>query len=205
MASYDDPRFHAALLDALASHLTTAFARSTAGIAAGIGLVAAEALRNCPEYAALVGGELRGELGAVSARRVLEAVCKNIAGGVRVASLGVRRSGAGLEGGMRIGLVKGDYSEVLGVDGGTFTSEKGFDVPWLRWLTLEGDAVLVADHHFLAKAAGRTGRGVMVPTGVWRVPAEYAGTAEDNWILRALRGIGADVTEVIAREVQRNV
>jgi hypothetical protein len=106
---------------------------------------------------------------------------------------------------MRIGLVKGDYSEVLGVDGGTFTSEKGFDIPWLRWLTLEGDAVLVADHHFLAKAAGRTRRGVMVPTGVWRVPAEYAGTADDNWILRALRGIGADVTEVIAREVQRSV
>lgn len=213
MASYlpvtvtlaDDGRFRERLLDALARKLSDAFARAAGGAAARVGAIAAAAIQASPEYASLLTGELRGQLGAVDAAAVLRRVCENVAGGVRVTSLGVRRQGDGLSGGVRVALVKGDYSEVLGAEGATFTSEGGFEIPWLRWLTLEGDAVLVADHHFEAGHRGRsrTGLGLMVKPGSWRVPPQFAGTAEDNWVLRALSGVGPAVAEALVDEIRK--
>jgi hypothetical protein len=213
MASYlpvtvsvvDDGRFRGRLLDALSRKLSDAFARAAGGVAARVGAIAVEAIQASPEYASLLSGELRGQLGAVDAAAVLRRVCENVAAGVRVTSLGVRRQGDGLSGGMRVALVKGDYSEVLGAEGATFTSEGGFEIPWLRWLTLEGDAILVADHHFQAghAARSRTGLGIMVKPGSWRVPPEFSGTAEDNWILRALADVGPAVAEALVDEIRK--
>lgn len=201
----DDRGMTFAVLDAIAAALRTALFKATPGIRAKVGRAAVDAIKACPEYQSLLGGELRGELGVVAAEPVLNAVCANIAGGVVVTSLGARRMGMAVDGGLRIELLKGDYSEVLGVPGGQFTSEGGFDIPWLRWLTLEGDRVLVADHKFVAGHAGRsrTGLGIMQRPGSWRVPPEFSGTDADNWLTRALSELEVPVTTIIQYEVQK--
>lgn len=201
------PDVLARFLDALAAKLSRALDKAAPAIQTRLGLVAAAAVQAAPEYESLLSGELRGQLGVVDAAPVVARVVRNIAAGARVTSLGVRRQGLGLAGGLRIGFLKGDYSDVLSADGAEFVSEGGYTVPWLRWLTLAGDEVLVADHHFEAGHQGRsrTGQGIMLKAGTWRVPPEFAGTAEDNWILRAMTGIGPDLARAIEDELRKAV
>lgn len=195
------------VLDSLAQHLTKTFRLSTGNIRARVGEAAVLAIQSCPEYVSLVGGELRGELGVVSAAPVLNKVCKNIAEGVVVTSLGVRRVGLAVEGGVRIEMLKGDYSEVLSVGGGSYRSEGGFQIDWLRWLTMEGDRVLVTDHHYSLGLGqrSRTGLGVMGLGGFWRVPPQYSGTPADNWLTRALGKMGPAVETILQEEIRRNL
>lgn len=195
----------AAMLDAAAAALSAAFRAAAPGVRSGVGDVARSAILTSPAYAAVLSGRLRHELGVVSPEPVLKAVADNVAGGVVVTSLGARRVGRQLSGGLRIEILKGDYSEVLRAPGGSFTSEGGFEIDWLRWLTLEGDAVVVGDYRFSAVTVpeSRTGFGVMSPRGFWRVPPEYSGTAHDNWITRALLGTAAQVEAVVGREVRK--
>ena len=65
---------------------------------------------------------------------------------------------------------------------------EGGDLHWLRWLLLEGYKVLVVGFHFrFQPGRGRSQLGYMRKGGFWRVPPEYAGTADDNFVTRALR------------------
>jgi hypothetical protein len=108
-----------------------------------------------------------------------------------------------VQGSLLIELLKGDYSEVLTVDGASFISEGNFEIPWLRWLTLEGDKIMVGDHSFVGGylERSRTGYGIMAKPGNWHVPVEYAGTAEENWITRALAGLPLLVENIIKKEI----
>ena len=187
---------------ALVDRFGAALRAAAPGVRERVGALAAAALERAPEYTSLLTGTLRGQLGVVSAGPVLARVARNLADGCRVTVLAPGRAGGSL-GGMRVELVKGDYSEVLGA-GGAFTSEGGHPVDWLRWLTLEGDRIIVVDYHFYAGRAGsRTGQGIMEPTGVWRVPPEHAGTAADNWVLRALLPLGPEAAAALRAELAR--
>lgn len=195
------------ILDIVASRLTQSFQRAVPRIQSRISEAAAEALRSSPEYSSLLNDRLRGELGVIDAAPVLEQVVANIQQGILVTNLGVRRSGEALEGGLKIEAIKGDYSEVLGVSGASFTSEGGFEIPWLRWLTLEGDRVLIGDFHFSAgfSPRSRTGLGVMARKGTWRVPPEFAGDAEDNWITRAFIASIDQFASILQEEIERSL
>jgi hypothetical protein len=195
------------LLEALAKHLSGAIKRSLAPIKSRLGEVIGQAIQACPEYASLLNGRLRGELGVVNAEPVLKAIIRNIAGGVQVTSLGAQRVGSKIEGGLRIEILKGDYSEVLGVRGGSFKSEGGYDIDWLEWLTLKGDSIVVADHRFVTgfPERSRTGMGLMQMPGSWRVPAEFSGTSEDNWLVRALIAVEPEIGKILGEELQKAV
>lgn len=204
---FADPRQLAdAVLGGLAEVLDAACRRAAGAIRARVGAVAAAAVRASPEYASLVAGDLRHQLGVADAAPVLGAVAAKLAGSVAVTPLGVRRAGDGLAGGLRLELLRADYDEVLSA-GGSFRSEGGHQIDWLRWLTLEGDRLLVADHAYVAgpSRSSRTGYGVMARPGSWRVPPEYAGVAADNWLTRALLRTDDAVALAVAEELAGSV
>lgn len=207
----DEALIRRAVLSELAAALSRALAASVGAIRRRVGQAAGSALRASPAWASLLTGPLRHELGVVAPGPVLERVAANLENGVAVTSLGATAVGDRIEGGLRVELLKGDYSEVLGAPGASFPTRKGQDIPWLRWLTLEGDRVLVAEHWYLAAQTpgSRTGLGIMVPRGrssrTWSVPAEYRGNVDDNWITRALRGIDETIAVVVAEEIGRNL
>lgn len=195
------------LLDAVAARLRSALSACLPAVSRRVGQAAADAARASPEYQSLLGGRLRAELGVVDAGPTLEAVLEAVRSGCRATSLGARRSGNGVEGGLRVELLPADYARVLRAAGGSFTSEGGYDVPWLRWLTLAGDRILVADHKvaYGFPDRSRTGTAVMASPGSWRVPPEFAGVAGDNWLSRAVARSSGEVGRVIAEELGRAV
>lgn len=204
---FDIADFAGHVIDGVAEQLATAFGKVAKKASSRIGDLAVVAIEKSPEYESLLAGKLRGELGVVDARPVLDAVVRNIQAGVVVTSQGARRAGQNIQGGMRVEIIKGDYSEVLGVVGASFTSEGGHEVDWLRWLTLEGDRVFISDFHFYpgTQAASRTGQGLMEPTGCWRVSPEFSGVEGDNWLTRALEKIVPDIGKILVEEIQRAI
>lgn len=133
-------------------------------------------------------------------------------------------------GSITVRILPGDYAAVLNVEGAEYISQGRFRrarqsnrvfypneshpytyvIPWLRWLLLGGSGIILIETEINTKAtareSSRTGRAIMVhptkrPPQGWRVPTEYAGTEDDNWLTRALRDarVGEKIQELIKR------
>jgi|2_EtaG_2_1085320.scaffolds.fasta_scaffold00016_25 hypothetical protein len=163
------------------------------------------AIVGSPEYESFFGGKLQAELG-VPDPSVIDTVIEQWMSGVTVKFL----QGEGRFGTLSIGMIEDDYSDVLTLPDATYSysSRKGGGlIDWLRFLLLEGSNVIVRDYDFTdsTKRGSRTGLGIMVGRsgGSWKVPDQFAGTAGDNFVLRALQEIDTEIDNIVRREVTR--
>jgi hypothetical protein len=80
-------------------------------------------------------------------------------------------------------------------------TEKGANLPWIEWLLLKGDEIIITDYHVEPKiGTGRSGLATMKAGGeytVGRVNPAYSGTQDDNFITRALKGKERDIEAAI--------
>ena len=75
---------------------------------------------------------------------------------------------------------------------------------WLNWLLTRGDDIIVGDYSFVERTgSGRSGLGDMVAGGMFRIPPEYSGTGDDNFITRTLRG--ETITDKILQVLERDI
>lgn len=84
-------------------------------------------------------------------------------------------------------------------------TEKGQSLPWLKWLLLDGIDLIVKDYDviFGTFPSSRTGGAIMVESKKsWRVPPEFAGTIEDNWIIRSIDGIEKNISSIFIKNIQ---
>jgi len=143
-----------------------------------------------PEYGSLMNGQLQYEFGITDPANRLSEILDTIKNGAVINNKPIIIKGGQIIGGIKIQMVKKDFSDLLSLGGSSFATEKGSQLNWLQWLLLEGDSVIISDHVFIfgPNRASRTGLGIMreIPGGLWRVPPEYAGTLNNNWITRAI-------------------
>jgi hypothetical protein len=60
--------------------------------------------------------------------------------------------------------------------------------------------MLVVNYHYTPEAGfGRSKLGTMDKGGAWRVPPEFAGTLEDNFVTRAFLGKEKDLNSLFSR------
>ena len=96
-----------------------------------------------------------------------------------------------------------DIESLLSVQNASYKS-KGGPVDWLAWLTLNGDNIVVDTHSIVygynqKYAYSRSNLAIMRKSGKgYRVPPEYSGTEDDNFLTRAALSIK---TEEIFEEV----
>jgi len=168
-----------------------------------------ERLISSPVYDSLADGTLEGEFGLRDgAARISEII------DLWVDSISVKfEAGAGSLGGISIGIFREGWSEVLSSTAAAFTvsNKKGKSVTldWLRWLLIEGDAIIVANYQFdpSEEKSSRTGEGIMVRRkgGGWRVPSQFAGTDNDNFATRALEGIEQNIDMIVRQEITKGL
>ena len=148
--------------------------------------------------------QIRGELGLFSVA-ALDNIVQTWADGVTVLYTKNKILGT-----LDIGMIQDDYSDVLSLPEASFVSasRRGSTViEWLRWLLLESTSIIVAGYDFLeATGKGRTGLGFMIRKGKgWSVPAQYAGTATDNFATRALGTIDETIDIVVRQEITKGI
>lgn len=141
-----------------------------------------------PEYGALLNGTLFHEFGIPDPAGRVSEILSTIRSGASIDIKSPSISGNSIKGGFKFKMVKQDFADLLALGGSSFITEKGSVLNWLRWLLIEGDSVIITDYSYSVEGQGksRTGLGVMISGGSWRVPPEFAGNIKNNWITRAI-------------------
>lgn len=202
------------ILIACQKKLNTALRLAAPAIRRRVGEVCEELIKRTPEYISLIHGELMGEFGIPDAESRLDVILSTITRGVRVTPIPIKIVRNQFEGGMLIKMIRSDFEDILSLGGSSYISQPSSEeVPWLGWLIGAGDDIVVFSHKIIKdldsnqKLRSRTGQALMVPGSGWRVPPEYSGTFENNFITRAFDVIGVEtiLAKIIEAEVQGRV
>ena len=150
-------------------------------------LLAIDWIIGCPEMKALGNGVLNGPFGLYPGDnlRALVAISHAVHDSVFVQFTSFDQSMG--KGKLAINFQPASFVNLLGLTEGHVIYEKG-DLHWLKWMLEYGDRVIVTGYNYVKSSNGRSGFGTMKIAGSFRVPPQFSGTEEDNFITRALIG-----------------
>ena len=80
-----------------------------------------------------------------------------------------------------------DISSDFGAYGATEIKKQ---LPWLHWLLYRGNRYIIFGYEYsdVISPRSRSGKGLMVHSdNNWKVPAEFSGTKNSHWLIRALK------------------
>lgn len=190
-----------ALLDPVKTYMKTAINEMKQGLPN----ILYGAIVNSPEYAQILGGRLRYELGIANAREKLEGILQIWTNNVQTTYVppAVLSNGQ-IKSEFSISLVKSDYSDVLQTSYAEVQdNQRGYTLPWLKWLLLDGSVPIVQNHSVIIgrNSRSRTGMAVMKESSGknWSVPKQFAGTSADNWITRAIGSAESDINTYLEK------
>jgi hypothetical protein len=169
-----------------------------------------DSIKLSPEYLSLLGGNLKGELGLPDISyvdRIIEQWATNVEVLYRPATP------AAPLGAIKIGIIQSDYTDVLSLSEAKYIYTTGRSsglLQWLRWLLLEGTSPIVMEYAYapINSSHSRTGMGIMKrsPGATWSVPAEFAGTVDDNFATRSVLGaIQVGFESMMRTELNRRI
>ena len=93
-----------------------------------------------------------------------------------------------LSGGLELRFQPATFANLLGLPEG-HVAYNGTNLHWLDWLLKRGDNIIVVNYQYNPQTGfGRSGLGNMVGGGSFRVPPEFSGTDDNNFITRAFIG-----------------
>ena len=84
----------------------------------------------------------------------------------------------------------------------------GYSIPWLDWLLLKNNQILVRNYEvqYTNSNRSRSGMAIMVNSNSnWRVPPEYAGSITNNWTTRAVDRVESKVYNIIKQHIENNI
>ena len=158
------------------------------------------------EYTSIMSGSLKGEFGIPDPQQRLSEILSTISNGSIVTKKPTSVINGKISGGIKLQMIKSDFSDLISLGAASVTTEKGTKLNWLQWLLLEGDTVIISDYAFVPgpSPASRTGLGVMKQFNgaFWRVPPEFAGSIKNNWITRAIDSASSDINSTIQQIIK---
>lgn len=162
------------------------------------------AIINTPEYASLSNGKLRYEFGIPDVQQKLAGLLNIWSQTVSVVySPPVISGGGQIRSKFSASMIKVDFSDVLFTEyAEVYDNERGYKLPWLQWLLLEGNKTIVSNYSVVIgpNKKSRTGFAIMRPTSkAWKVPSEFSGTQNDNWITRAIDQTEDQVNQLLQK------
>lgn len=93
-----------------------------------------------------------------------------------------------LSGGIELQFQPANFANLLSLPEG-HTIYRGGDLHWLDWLLNRGDTIIVVNYQYNPNIGlGRSKLGNMIPGGSFRVPQQFSGTKDNNFITRAFSG-----------------
>lgn len=158
-----------------------------------------------PEWESIRSGTLRVELGLVDGENRLYSILDYWLQNIE-AKFTKFKAGNNLTGGVKLIAVNNNYADILSLPEANLVTEKGENLPWLKWLLTAGSQILIGDYSFEFQAGrGRTGGGFMDLGGSWGISQNYSGISGDNFITRAIDSVQnelvADLQKIIESKI----
>ena len=100
------------------------------------------------------------------------------------------------DGGIYFYIQPSDFKNLLQLPAG-FILRDTYSLHWLQWLLLEGTKTVVFGYTYTPDNTGVSGGGTMTFGGLWRVPPQFAGNANDNFITRVLLGRDRELAVIL--------
>jgi hypothetical protein len=205
-----DSQINTKILESIRTYLQPAFTKTQQSLQKNIPQIVKQALMAEPEYNSLLSGQLRAELGVPDAGARIESLFESWSNNMNVTSKPLSIKAARLSGGFSIDMIRSDFSDVVDLPAGIVTDNiSGSVIPWLRWLLLDGSKILVRNYQVQmgSNPRSRTGQAIMITSDRenWRVPAEFAGTVNNNWITRAIERLDGTIINIIESELEKNI
>lgn len=144
-------------------------------------------------------GSLIGYFGiTTTSQQIVDSIINSVAESIEVK---LTKYAVDLSGGLEIRFQPSSFINLLSISEGHTIYGNG-DLHWLEWLLNRGDTIIVANYQYNpVTGLGRSGLGVMVSGGSFRVPPQFSGTSDNNFITRAL--IGKTQEKQIAELLQK--
>jgi len=203
-----DSQISKLIMDELKIILDKAINIALPKISTEIKILIGESLRNQPEYSSLMTGTLKAELGisdATSINSVIDALIETLA----VQRNDIKVTNKGLSGGFSLTMMKSDdMNGVIYTDAASVKDASGYSLPWLEWLLLKGNEILVKNYEvsYVSSPYSRSGMAIMIPSSnSWRVPPQFAGSENDNWTTRAINSVEDSVYKIIQENIEKNL
>jgi hypothetical protein len=156
-----------------------------------------DAVYNSPEMNALRSGQLAFDLGIEEGNDPTPLIATAVASSVNVRKPNFRILGNSAKGDYKVEIQPNSFSNLLTQSFGTVVTEKGQQLPWLSWLLVEGDSIIVAEWSVEYGPYGRSGGARMVPGGAFTIDPQYSGTISDNFVSRALEGVNEKILKAL--------
>lgn len=162
-----------------------------------------DAIVHTPEYESLTSGALQYEFGIPDPANKLSGLLDLWSHNIKINYSAPTIANSKIKGSFSANMIKIDFSDVLYSDYAVVVdSIRGYSLPWLEWLLLEGNKTIVNHQNviFGPSRYSRTGYALMKESqSSWRVPSEFAGTISDNWITRALDNAENNINNIIEK------
>lgn len=158
------------------------------------------AIANSPAINSLRGGTLKADFGlSVDPGPV---IVESVADSIQVKPKKVNFSGSRAVTGIEIFIQPSSFSNLLSLPIATQAIKNG-NLPWLKWLLTLGDAIIIADYGVQYGPFGRTGEARMTRKyAPFKVNTKYSGTADNNFISKALGNYSSEIQQVIVKALQ---
>ena len=129
-----------------------------------------------------------------SANSAIESIINAIADSIEIK---VTNISVNLTGELVFNFQEKTFANLLALPQGHQITELGADLHWLDWLLTKGDTTVVKGFFYDPSNKGRSGGGTMKIGGAFRVPPEFSGSVENNFITRAFQGKDREITNVL--------
>jgi hypothetical protein len=190
---------------AIAEEINKRLSQSQISIVKDVKKLIPQWLSSQPEIGALLSEtpeSLKGQFGIYSSTQSI--VNRIIFSVVESTSVKFIRYSNNLRGGFELNFQPKDFINLLSLPEG-HTVYNGGDLHWLDWLLLRGDSIIVTNYEYNPQTGiGRSRLGNMVAGGSFRVPPQYSGTRDDNFITRAFVGPSQEdaITKIFVKYLQ---
>ena len=158
-----------------------------------------------PEVASLESGKLQAEFGLPDGGSRIASIIDHWVNNITIKKKDARLSRGVINATFQLQMIKSDYQDVIHKEEAILRTAKGESLPWLEWLLRFGDKSIITGFEVQIRnnTRSRTGSALMVQSKKsWRVPPEFSGTPQNNFVTRALASIEADIQNIIEKSVR---
>jgi len=190
------------ILKALLPEVDKYFKKSINNLKSSLPVVIQKAISNTPEYSSIQSGILRYNFGIPDPNSKLSGLIDIWSNNIQINYTQPIISRNSIKCNISAGMIKIDFSDVLYTEYAIVVdSIRGYSLPWLEWLLLEGNKTIIKNQKIIfgPNKASRTGFAIMrdSQTSSWKVPSQYAGTQNDNWITKAIDDAALEIENTI--------
>jgi hypothetical protein len=203
-----EPEIKKKILNALREDIEVTLNKAIPNINLDLQNILRQSIQNQPEYQSLISGQLRLEFGIPDPNLRINNIINQWINNTSITKKPFTINGRGLSMGFSIGMVASDYADVLSLTEASVIDIKGYSLPWLDWLLLQGGKIIVRDYSVELGpfSTSRSGGAIMKASNTnWRVPPEFAGTITNNWVTRAIDSIESDIFNIIQKNIEANI